>query len=289
MLIKLTEEVAPDETVAVPVGTLLNSPAPTHARYLLARPLPEDCELPSVHWTESDLDDFDLGHLRPGTRIVGLTSEEIGTSLARNGHIVEVYTRAEQCADAQLAREREREHKRAKSEREYALKVERDVFDAALADLTQGLVETGYSSYWTIDSLVDLVVISELRQTHVAFGRTHVVTVYRAPEGIVVRRAGTGHYGVTCWATPETADRMRVEWAQRHEIDVEQARRGLASPYVGADQRRMYLLAIPPGQQLKALGEALRGVVVQIDSWGQAPLDEDAHALLLAWMREEKR
>ncbi len=92
-MIRLVEEVAPDETVMVPANTILNSPAPTAPRYLVVGPLALSLELPGVSC-----------HLEPGSRIIGLAGEEIKDLLKREGHTVKIHT----CQEQHAERERQR-------------------------------------------------------------------------------------------------------------------------------------------------------------------------------------
>lgn len=112
---------------------------------------------------------------------------------------------------------------------------------ARLAELLDGLERTAYIARSVlVDDRAWPVVMSNTDGADVRLpGGYGWDTIRRGPEGWLVSDAGGGG-GSTAWVAPEMADAMRLAAGVEMGVTPEGAAAGVASPYVGADQRRMY-------------------------------------------------
>lgn len=118
---------------------------------------------------------------------------------------------------------------------------------AAVSRLLAGLHATGYSPYYTTDTIRALGEPVLTRQTGSDArlpNNCGWTRIYRCPEGFVsVFTNGADTYVVTGWSTREQCDAWRATKAIEMEVTEDDARDGLGSDYIGDDQRRMYEVA----------------------------------------------
>lgn len=144
--------------------------------------------------------------------------------------------------------ERATQTRAARAQREADDRIRRAAADAkdaqdtaTAATILNGLSSTGYSPYYTTQSLAPLG-----RPVAEATGNGRLpdgcgwTKIYRCPEGYVSVFSDSGSNVVTAWSTPKQCDAWRLASAIEDKLTAQDAADGIASPYIGDDQRRMY-------------------------------------------------